>query len=303
MALRILVTGARGLIGSHVAKNLYKHGYAVIALHAKPSQEKVSVPWDVLVGDLLDDNTLQRLSSMEFDLLVHCAAVLPKQFIGEEAERAAQANLLMDGLIVNLCLKRRCPVVYLSSTSVYGAGNGSMVTEETQLSPMGPYAEAKAESERRVLGELPGRSTVLRISSPYGPGQQTTTVLRLFIERALANLDLMYHGTGNRQQDFVSARDVGNAVLCAVSNSAVSDDFNIASGNPISMRQLAELVVQTVPGTRSRVIASLKPDPQEDYRAAFDIGKARRMLGWRPMVSLEDGIRSWAQHLKESRSR
>lgn len=296
----VMVTGAGGLVGSHAVRAIYEKHYRVIALHRKLGQGDPNVPWHVLQVDLLDRNTPRRLRSVQLDLIVHCAAVLPTQFWGEEAERAAQANLVLDERIVSLCLNRGCPLVYASSASVYGAGNGSIATEQADLSPMGPYAAAKVESERNMLTELPGKAIILRISSPYGPGQRRRTVLRLFIERALANLDLVYHGTGKREQDFVSASDVGNAILCAVTHMNAAGIFNIASGNTISMRDLAELIVRTIPGTRSKVTPSGQPDPQENYRAAFSIAKARAILGWSPSVSLENGIRIWAQHIRET---
>jgi UDP-glucose 4-epimerase len=108
----------------------------------------------------------------------------------------------------------------------------------------------------------------------------------------------MYYGSGERTQDFTSASDIGNAICCAVSNVDANGVFNIASGKPISMCDLAKLVIRAIAGTKSRAVPSGQPDPQEDYRAAFDISKAQRLLGWRPIVSLEEGIRQWAQCLK-----
>jgi len=299
MNLKILVTGASGLVGSHAVKALCENGYPVTVLYRKLDQRNTKYPWDTIQGDLLDKDILRRLGSVEFDLVVHCAAVLPNQFYGDQAEQAAQANSLMDERIISLCLNGSRSLVYMSSTSVYGVGTGSVLTEKHDISPMGPYAAAKVESEKKILNQLSGHSTILRLSSPYGPGQRTRTVLQLFTERALHNLDLMYHGTGQRQQDFIAANDVGSAIVSAISNANTNGIFNIASGNPISMRNLAELVVRAIPGTRSRVIPSGQPDPQDNYRAAFDISKARRTLGWYPTVPLDEGIRRWARYLRE----
>jgi UDP-glucose 4-epimerase len=213
--------------------------------------------------------------------------------------QAALANRTIDDRIIDLCHRRRCPLIYTSSTSVYGLRVQGVVTEEDNLGPLGEYALAKATSEMKMLSALRAGAIVLRVSSPYGPGQRTRNVLRIFIERALADLDLVFYGSGNRQQDFVSAYDVANAVVCAVLRMSSSGIFNIASGVPVSMRDLAELVIRTVPGTGSRIISSGIPDPQENQRTAFSISKAQAILGWRPVVSLMDGIKSWAQYLKE----
>jgi nucleoside-diphosphate-sugar epimerase len=295
---RVLVTGASGLIGSHTVGILFKSGYKIVALYRKQERE-MQIPWGFVLGNLLDDSILSKLAAVEFDIAVHCAAVLPDQFHGDEAERAAQANSLMDERITDLCASRECRLVYISSTSVYGPCSGSSLMEESDVSPIGPYAVAKVESERKILKELSGSSAILRVSAPYGSGQRAKTVLRLFIKRALANLDLMYHGTGERQQDFTAACDVSDAILRIVSKDNVCGIFNIAGGHPISMRDLAHLVVRSVAGTKSRVVPSGQPDPQEHYRPAFDISKARRVLGWYPCTTLEQGIYNWAEHLRK----
>lgn len=295
----ILVTGAGGLIGSNAVEALHGKGYQVTALYRSIGEKDAQFPWRIVRGDLLEENALRSLRAIDFDSIVHCAAVLPTQFQGEDADRASQLNLRMDEEIVRLCSEKNSQLVYLSGTAVYGFGDGSVLTEEADLSPIGPYAQAKARSEKKMLSELRERSTILRVSAPYGPRQRARTVLRVFMERALAGHDLLYYGSGKRQQDFTAAYDVGKAILSAVSHTNVKGIFNIASGNPISIRDLGELVVRTL-FSRSRVLPSGQPDPQEDYRAAFDISKARKMLGWYPTVSLENGIRQWADHLRRN---
>jgi len=247
----------------------------------------------------MSNGIVDMLDQFTFDAIVHCAAILPVSQSGMEAEHAAMANLAMDKRVLDLCLQKRCRLIYISSSSVYGRGTGSIITEEAPLSPIGPYSSAKVASEQTILNELPTMSVILRLNAPYGPGQRRRTVLRLFIERALLDLDLMYHGTGKREQDFTASEDIGNAIACAVAVRNAKGIFNIAGGHPISMRRLAELVVRTVKGSKSRVLPSGKTDPQEGYTAIFDISKARRILGWQPEVSLEQGIRQWAEYLRQ----
>jgi nucleoside-diphosphate-sugar epimerase len=294
-----LVTGAGGLVGSHAAKHLHHRGYDVVALHRKFEERQKESPWAVVQGDLLSEGIVDLLDQITFDSIVHCAAVLPTSQSGAEAEHVAIANLAMDKRMVDLCLRKRCRLIYISSSSVYGHGIGSVITEETPLMPKGPYSSAKAASEQTILRELPAASVILRVNAPYGPGQQRRTVLRLFIERALLGLDLMYHGTGKREQDFTAAEDVGKVIACAVAVRSARGIFNITGGHPISMRRLAELVVRTVKASKSRVVPSGKIDPQEGDLAAFDTSKARRILRWRPEVSLEQGIRQWAEYLRQ----
>ncbi|GAH84568.1 unnamed protein product, partial [marine sediment metagenome] len=186
-------------------------------------------------------------------------------------------------------------LIYTSSASVYGLLS-SVCNEDSPVHPQGPYAAAKYETEQKIERLIDNYIT-LRINAPYGKKQRSKTVLRIFIERALAGLDLLYHGSGKRQQDFVAVEDVAIVITYAVSFKGTGEIINIASGNSISMKNLAELIIHTIPGTMSRVLASGQIDPQEDYRAIFDISKSNHVLGWSPSVSLKDGIRRWASYI------
>lgn len=295
--MKVLVTGAAGLIGSYAIKALHDAGHEVTGLFRRESVEKENFPWRVVAADLTETSSREVLDNVSPDLIVHCAAVLPSQFEGEEARRTAEINKIIDETIIQFCENSGCDLIYTSSTSIYGLKN-FLWNETSEVSPVGPYAAAKYETEQSISA-LNNRSVLLRINSPYAPTQRSRTVLRIFIERAFEGLDLFYFGSGKREQDFTAAEDVARAILQAVNHPSVSGVFNISGGQPISMRNLAELVVKCAKGTKSRVLPSGKADPQENYRALFDIGKAKDILKWRPSISLEDGIVRWLKYLEE----
>lgn len=298
MSIKVVVTGAGGFIGNYAVKALYEAGCSVVAFHKQLLKRNTGSPWDIKEVDLLEDNTEKLLATVNPLTIVHCAAVLPVQFYGEETAQVAKINSAIDARMIKYCSGRNCRFIYLSSSSIYGTENESIITEESKVSPIGLYSAAKLESERMILNRLADKAIILRVSAPYGYGQRSRTIFRLFIERALANLDLVYHGTGKRQQDFTSAYDIANAIVRSVFKTNIKGIFNISGGRPISMRNLAEIIVDTIPGTQSKVIPSGQPDPQENYRVAFDIGKAGRLLEWRPKVSLEEGIGLWIKQLR-----
>ncbi len=295
--MKILVAGAGGLIGSYVVRALHYANHKVTGLYRKAPDHKKNYPWTFTEADLTEDKSRLILERAVPEAIVHCAAVLPKQFEGEEAEQVAEINQRIDDQVIRFCTDRGCDLIYTSSTSIYGL-TGFPWNEMSEVCPIGPYAAAKFKTEQRISA-LKNRSVILRISSPYAPEQRLRTVLRIFIERAIANLDLYYHGTGERQQDFTAAEDVVQAILCAISYSDINGIFNISNGNPISMRDLAEFVLRCVPGTKNRVLPSGQPDPQENYRAFFDISKAKNMLKWEPSISLEYGIKRWVRYLEK----
>lgn len=242
--MKILVTGAGGLIGCHVVENLYSSGYEVFGLYrTAPSDKK---KWNVLVSDLLDFNSIGRIEKTKPDIIVHCAAILPKEFVGEKALEAAKLNEIIDDRIIQYCTQGiGCRLIFISGTSVYGLSK-SPWTEITKTNPIGPYLKAKIRTENRIK-EIKNKSILMRVSAPYSPMQKARTVLKVFIENALLNNDLTYFGSGMRSQDFTHSSDIANAINNAIRrvalNECQSEIINVSAGNPISMKGLVHLVI------------------------------------------------------------
>jgi UDP-glucose 4-epimerase len=226
-------------------------------------------------------------------MLVHLAAVLPLSFQGDEADRAARINNAIDRNVLATCGASGVNVIYASGASVYGFDESRPKSESSPVHATGPYVQAKLEGERmgKEMVALEGLTfTSLRISAPYGPGQRARTVLNIFIEEALKHRPLRYYGTGSRQQDFTYIDDVASAV-CRAAAKSKGGVYNIAGGAPVTMKELAEIVVRCVPGCEARW--SLRDaDVQESATARYSIEKARSELEWQPRVSLEEGIRA-----------
>jgi UDP-glucose 4-epimerase len=293
--MNLLVTGASGLVGSHAMRSLRAEGFKVTAVCRKCAT--VSVGGDRLVeANLTKPSAENIIVAVRPEVIVHCAAAIPADFFGEEAQRAARINLEMDAVVLQACRRLGARLVYCSSASVYGT-TGSPWHEESSLAPQGAYAAAKVETEK-AIGKSGLSHVILRLSSSYAAGQRGRNVLLLFIERALQNLDLLYYGTGARQQDFTAAADVAEAITHAVRRPAISGIFNVASGSSISMKQLGELVLKCVAGCKSNVRPAGRDDPQESYRAAFGVAKARALLGWSAATPLSKGISDWVAALR-----
>ncbi len=291
-----MVTGASGFLGGHIVQVLLSRGYHVVAPIRRPIGHSLSNP-EMLVLDLLGEDALDELRRCSVQSIIHCAAVIPRSQVGEESNRSAQLNRRMDDLMVRFAAETKARLVFTSSTAVYGLVSGYH-REDAPKSPAGSYACGKLETEEKASDRLGKDFISLRICAPYGPGQRTRTVMQIFIEAALAGRDLRYFGSGGRMQTFTAAEDVASAAFLAVRNLEACGVYNIVGQSPISMKELAELVVEIVNDSPSRVTAAGKPDPQEGFRAIFPIDRAAVDLGWTPRVALEDGIRSWVEILK-----
>ena len=293
MTKKILVTGASGFLGTHLIKQLYDEGYNVVGMYRNLSNKKY--PWKSIEFDLLNQD-LAKIPFNDIDSIVHCAAVIPTNFFSEDACIAADFNLQMDSAVIKYCAANGIRLIYPSGTSVYGFTE-LHVDEHTPVNPLGLYTAGKLQGEDLIQEKL-DKYVILRISAPYGPGQKHNTVLKLFIENAIAGADITYYGTGKRKQDFTHVSDVTNSVKCCLNHQVLNGIFNIASGSSISMKSLAQLIVSLTPGCQSKILPADKPDVQENYQPEFDISKARRLLGWEPAVSLESGIKEWINALQ-----
>lgn len=304
--MTVLVTGASGFIGQCVSQKLVEMGHEVTQVVRRPGLVAECGPQKGIQVDLSEPIALEHIRGLcqddKPDVLIHLAAMIPTAFAGAEAERIAEFNRRIDENVFWACEGLGIRVVYASSTSVYGLGDGELKRESSPISPLGPYADAKLIGEK--LGkELCSRAgvsfTALRIAAPYGPGSRLRTVLNIFIERAIEGQPLMYHGSGSRLQDFTYVGDVAEAAIKAAIR-GLNGIYNISGGRPITMRELANLVVRCVPQSASFVSPSGEIDPQEGATAMYSITKAISDLGWRPQVSLEAGIRACVRYrLKE----
>jgi nucleoside-diphosphate-sugar epimerase len=285
--MKVLVTGARGLIGSEALGALARAGSEVVGVVRGASHGHHSDNATLVSLDLQTEDSARRLVALAPEVIVHAAAILPQGFLGETAERAAWQNRAIDEAVFAVARTVGCRIVYLSGTSLYGCVRDPC-TEDSGIDPRGPYLQQKARGEQLALA-LPNGGVVLRISAPYGVRQRAATVLQTFVRRAVRGEDLLYYGTGAREQDFIAVEDVGEAVVAATSY-PVAGIYNVASGRATTMRDLASLVARCARLPGSRVHASGVEDPEEECRARINITKAERVLQWRPILDLETGV-------------
>jgi len=287
--MKIVVTGANGLIGYSCCELLsLKRNHTIIGLLYSPNSELV--PWLVQEADLTKPQSLKILKELQPNFIVHCAALFPNGVNDVSFEKAAEQNSLIDNNIIRYCQENEIPLIFISSTSVYEATN-NIIKESSKTNPPNAYSVQKLKSEQIIQQTLKSYQ-ILRINSPYGPRQSARNVLRIFIDRALKDEGIQYFGTGSRTQEFIHTSDVATAVLKSI-DKMNNEIYNISSGLPISMKHLAEQIVDLVPHTKSEVSKSKNDDPLNNSRIQFDITKAKADLDWSPLITLTEGIQDW----------
>lgn len=294
--MNILVTGASGFMGKNlVARLAQDHSNSIWGItHQSPIQANVSSRVKYLKMDLSQKLT-DKIDKLSFDVIFHMAAQIPVSF---DDLQAAKVNRQIDDSILQICVQNRSRLVLASSSSIYSWENKVHQEDETPQ-PKGVYAREKLATEKEAL-QLAQKHhfpvVALRINAPYGPGQTTRNVLQIFMEKALKGEPLTYYGKGQREQDFTYIQDITQAFYCGLS--ASTGIYNISGGAPITMANLADLVVR-ITQSKSQIRPSQQQDPQEGVQARFSIDKAKKHLHWEPQVHLEMGIGSIAQYMRE----
>lgn len=295
--MNILVTGANGLVGGAIYERLNADSpNNVLALTHSATDAAT------LHCDLSRDDLGTVLHNSDMDAIVHCAAVIP--YAGVTDEWVYQQNAAMDANVVRYCAQNQCRLLYLSSVAVYKDFDERINMETSPVQADILYQRGKLETEALIQEQCPSYA-IFRIPSPYGPKQAHTTVLKLFIEKALRGEPIGYYGKGSRTQNFIHVKDIAKAAEKALGSSG-NEIYNIAAAKAVSMKELAELVVDVAQkdfGSVSTVQPVPKPDAQEGYRSNISIQKAREMLNWQPEIRLEDGVSDWMHCLKVSASR
>ena len=187
-------------------------------------------------------------------------------------------------------------VVFASSATVYGPQATQPVTEEARPRPLVPYAVSKLAAEHYIftLGELNGIETIaLRIFNAYGPGQAIppvhAPVVPRFMKNILSGASLVIFGKGAQTRDFVYIDDVVDALIAAASTpGAHGEIINVGAGHETSIHELIATLGE-VAGRQPEVINN----PQQSggiSRLVADLSQATRRIGYRPKVSLREGL-------------
>ncbi len=302
--MNFLITGAAGFLGSALANRLAREGHQVRAIDDLSTGDPDALSPDVHFtrGDVNDRPKLWTLLQ-EVDCVYHLAA---KVSVPESVLYPREYNAVNVGGTVSLMEAMRDVgvrrVVLASSGAVYGPQDTQPLTETLTPNPDSPYAVSKLAAEYyvRTIGRLWGIETVcLRIFNAYGPGQHLPPshppVVPYFLRQAVRGGTLVVHGDGRQTRDFVYVDDVVAAMIAAATAPNVDGRIiNIGSGVETSIRDLVHLVLE-VTDSHANVVYNHQTKGGVP-RMWVDLSLAAKLLNYRPLVSLEEGLRLTLQN-------
>jgi len=301
----VLITGGAGFIGSHVAERFLASGWSVTIVDNLTSGKLENVPpgakfHEMAVGS---HNFVSLIEDGKFDVIAHLAAQVDVRRSVEDPVADATTNIL-GTLSIGEAVRRsnrRTRIVFASTGgAVYGNFNSPPNVETLPKDPESPYAISKLSAEFYLAyyGRVHGLDSVsLRFSNVYGPRQDPhgeAGVVAIFCGRIAEGRPLVVFGDGSQTRDYVYVRDVASAVYLAATTALPAagrvDDraFNIGTGRPTTVLELAAILQREADGAVEIEFAPRRLGEQQD--SSVDAGKAEKVLGWKPEVSLERGL-------------
>ena len=306
-----LVTGGAGFIGSHVADEALRLGHKVVVLDDLSGGFEDNVPRGAIFikGSILDHELIERLfERYEFSYVYHLAAYAAEGLSHFIKRFNYHNNLIGSVNLINASVNHgvKC-FVFTSSIAVYGAGQSPMSEDMLPL-PEDSYGIAKlaVERELKITHEMFGLDYVIfRPHNVYGErqniGDRYRNVVGIFMNQLLKNEPMTIFGDGEQQRAFTHISDVAPIIARSVDLAAARNQlFNVGADVPYTVNNLARIVAESM-GKECRVVHL---EPRNEVKIAFSSHAfAEAVFGRREKVSLETGIRSMTQWVKEYGSR
>jgi nucleoside-diphosphate-sugar epimerase len=292
IAQRVLVTGGRGFLGSHVVRALLASTREVAVLTRAPAatiagDDRGAVT--VITGRFDDREQLRRqISAWRPDACIHLAwNVEPGRYL-----ESSENLLALEGTLALLqaLIEAECAAVAMAGTCAEYDTDEGWLTEDTPLRPRTMYAASKASGSMLVqqLAKESGTSVAwARIFYPYGPFEDRRRAVPALI-LSLLNGRRFAASTGDQVRDYVFGSDVADAFVTLIDRRA-SGAFNVASGIPITIRQLMETIGDRLRGRELIDFGAAPPRAWEPKFIAGDIARLRS-LGWSPRYTLDQGL-------------
>jgi len=286
--LRVLVTGANGMVGRNLLDYLSTKGVETIPTDLSGLK---------LSGNLLEKDFVDSLESLDFDAIVHLAAVTDIKKTIENPQLCYEVNCFGTLNVLELAVKKRAKrFIFSSSANVFGVPKKLPVTEESPFDPRVPYDYSKVIGEQLVMSYFKNRGLPVAITRSwllFGEHDQPTRATIRFIRACLLNEPLTLYNGGRDTTAPSHAANYAKLVLTILQNDgSAGEAFNFGGEKVVKIRELAQMIKRLTNSSSEVILApprsELEREPQVSYPSNR---KVEKVLGYRHELSLEEGLK------------
>ena len=314
--MRILITGGAGFIGSHLCEKYIEEGHTVLCLDNFMNGNLTNIRhllnyrnFKLVNGDIRDFDLLEKIMR-DVEIAFHLAAQIHVDRSIIEPKLTYEVNVLGTQNILEAARMYDVEkVVYVSSSEVYGSAAYAPMDENHPLNPPHPYGASKVAADRMCDAYAQSYHMDIIIVRPFntfGPRQKDTGyggAISIFVKRALSGMAPIIYGDGSQTRDYTYVEDMVNAFdLILKHPKPIREPINLGTGQEIKIADLASTIIDLC-GQRSNIeLVHVEPRPGEVQRLIADDSRAKKLLGWEPELSLEDGLKKFINWYKNYKS-
>jgi UDP-glucose 4-epimerase len=311
--MKILVTGAAGFIGSHLAERLIKEGYEVRGVDSfldyYPRMIKEhnikslngKKGFEFIEGDILGLDLDKLLGGI--DAVFHQAAIAGvRSSWGVRFDEYVRNNISGTQLLLEACKDRRLKkFIYASSSSVYGDSDELPIKETSPARPVSPYGVTKLSGEQLAYLYYKGYGVPvvsLRYFTVYGPRQRPDMAFHKFLKAVITGGGIDVYGTGEQTRDFTFIGDAVDANISAFSKGIDGEAYNVGGGSRIKLIECIR-IIEEISGKKANLKFgdSQRGDARHTYA---DVSKAKKDFGYSPAVGIREGLTEHYNWLKKN---
>ncbi len=314
--MKILVTGGAGFIGSNFIHyilgkykdykiiNLDKLTYAGNLDNLKEVEVKFKERYEFIKGDICDQPLVDKIVS-EVDVIVNFAAESHVDKSIENPDTFLETNIIGTHTLLKSALKNnKKRFHHISTDEVFGTldFNNKKFNEFTPYDPRSPYSASKASSDHLVMAYFHTYGlpvTISNCSNNYGPYQFPEKIIPLFILNTLNDRPLPIYGNGKNVRDYIFVEDHCRAIDLVLHNGKIGEKYCFGGDKEMNGIEIADTILKVL-GKPDTLKEFVKDRPGHDMRYAIDFTKAKKELGWKPLVTFPEGIEKTIEWYKNN---
>lgn len=314
--MTVLVTGAGGFIASHLTENLLHNGHAVRALvhynsqgswgHLRQLKPELKDKLEVCLGDVTDSYLVRDLVK-GCEVVFHLAALIgiPYSYQAPASYFATNVNGTLNVLEASRQAGVR-RVIITSTSEVYGTACYTPIDEAHPLQAQSPYAASKIAADKLAESffcsfDLP--VVTLRPFNTYGSRQSARAVIPTVLSQAIAGIQEIHLGNLTPKRDLTFVEDTARAFLLAAEAPDIEGEvIHFGQGSAVSVAEIAQLCLEVV-GSSAQIISTnerQRPTKSEVQLLLCNPEKAQKLLGWKPELSLKEGLSRVADYIEKN---